>query len=76
MLLKTPCSADICLGVQYHPGKKAKAPLLDVVGHVVSQQSREEVSCMHCNRRIAASRCASCTPPYRKLGHILVALLL
>ena len=32
--------------------------MLDVFGHVVSQQAREEVYCMHCNRRIAACRSA------------------
>lgn len=42
--------------MQYQLGKKAKAPVLDVFGHVVSQQAREEVYCMHCNRRIAACR--------------------
>ena len=71
-----PCSADTYLGVQFHPGKKAKAPLLDVFGHVVSQQSREEVSCMHCNRRIAACRCAFCHQSYRKQGHRPISLIL
>lgn len=55
--------------MQYVPGKKSKAPLLDVFGHVVSQQAREEVSCMHCNRRIAA--CRYMKPPTELLPSIL-----
>ena len=48
--------ANTAGAVQYQPGKKAKVPILDVFGHVVSQQAREEVSCMHCSRRIAVCR--------------------
>lgn len=37
--------------------KAGKGPLVDVFGQVLTQQPREEVTCVHCGRRIAASRC-------------------
>ncbi|BDA47504.1 probable Ataxin-7-like protein 3 [Coccomyxa sp. Obi] len=40
------------------PGKAGKGVLVDVFGQVLTQQPRDEVTCVHCGRRIAASRFA------------------
>lgn len=40
-------------------GKGAKPLLVDVFGQVLTQQPRDEVTCIQCGRRIAASRYAS-----------------
>lgn len=39
-------------------GKPGKGVLVDVFGQVLTQQPRDEVTCVHCGRRIAASRFA------------------
>jgi hypothetical protein len=37
-------------------GKPARGPTVDVFGQSLAQLPREEVTCVHCGRRIAASR--------------------